>query len=178
MIIMGLPESISSCIDAIYALIPAENARTIAIPTIPIEPAMLTISDLPFLDIRLTAERRNAVNQDIFAFSLPPLLRRESFFDLRRRSRSSLASCASSFAVTGLVSSTIRPSRKRIILVEYLSASSGLWVTIITSLSLAISFISSIICTEVAVSSAPVGSSARSISGSLTSARAIATLWH
>ena len=58
---------------------------------------------------------------------------------------------------------------------EYFSASSGLCVTIIISLSLEIFLSISIICTLVSVSSAPVGSSARSISGSFTSALAIAT---
>ena len=62
------------------------------------------------------------------------------------------------------------------ILVEYLSASSGLCVTIMMSFFFATSRSMSIICTEVSESSAPVGSSARRISGSFTSARAIATL--
>ena len=62
--------------------------------------------------------------------------------------------------------SVICPSKRRIILVEYCSASSGLCVTIIIRRSLAISFKISIICTLVSVSNAPVGSSASKISGS------------
>ena len=75
----------------------------------------------------------------------------------------------------GFVSSIILLSRSFIILDEYFSAKSGLCVTIITSLSLDISFIKSIICTDVVVSNAPVGSSAKIISGLFTKALAIAT---
>ena len=59
--------------------------------------------------------------------------------------------------------------------VEYCSASSGLCVTIMTRRSAEISFKSSIICTLVLLSSAPVGSSASTISGSFMRARAMAT---
>ena len=79
-------------------------------------------------------------------------------------------------ATYGLESSIIFPSSNFTILVEYFSANSGLCVTIITSLSFAISFNKSIICIDVDESSAPVGSSASNISGSLTKALAIATL--
>ena len=74
------------------------------------------------------------------------------------------------------VSSITTPSDKRTIRSLYFSAISALWVTIITSLSLLISLIKSIICALVLLSSAPVGSSARIILGSVTKARAIATL--
>ena len=57
----------------------------------------------------------------------------------------------------------------------YWSARSGLWVTMITSLSLETSFKISITCTLVSLSRAPVGSSANRISGSFTRARAMAT---
>ena len=76
---------------------------------------------------------------------------------------------------TGLESFFSFPSFSSTILVENFSANSRLWVTIITSLSFDISLINSIICSLVFVSSAPVGSSARIISGLLASALAIAT---
>ena len=50
------------------------------------------------------------------------------------------------------------------------------WVTTITHLSALISFKRVIICLEVTLSKFPVGSSAKIISGFLTSALAIATL--
>ena len=59
--------------------------------------------------------------------------------------------------------------------VAYCSASSGLWVTMTTSRSLATSFKSSMTWRLVSLSSAPVGSSASRMSGLLTSARAMAT---
>ena len=124
------------------------------------------------LEIRFLPESFKACIKDIFAFSffiVPSLL--VSWVNC-------LHSLISSSSENGFVSSVTRPSTKRIILVEYFSASSGLWVTMITNRSLAISWINSIIWIEVAVSNAPVGSSARRISGSFTKARAIATLWH
>lgn len=68
------------------------------------------------------------------------------------------------------------PSNIFTILVEYFSANSGLWVTMIINLSFEISFKISIICTLVLVSNAPVGSSAKIISGLFTKALAMATL--
>ena len=138
-------------------------------PIIPIEPANPTIAVLPFLEIRFLAERRKAVKKDIFAFSFLALLCVVCSAGVAERG-------ANSSSLTGFVSSIILPSSSLTIRVEYCSASSGLWVTIITRRSPAISRISSIICTLVTVSSAPVGSSARRISGSFTSALAIATL--
>ena len=67
------------------------------------------------------------------------------------------------------------PSRMRIIRVEYSSASWALWVTIMMSRSWEISFKISMTWTLVSLSRAPVGSSARMMSGSLTRARAMAT---
>ena len=89
----------------------------------------------------------------------------------------SCLACPSCEASTwyGLESSIIFPSRTFTIRVAYSSASSGLCVTITTSLSFATSFRSSITWTLVSESSAPVGSSASKISGSLINARAIAT---
>ena len=78
--------------------------------------------------------------------------------------------------LTGLESSKISPSLNLIIRLAYSFAISSLWVTIITNLSLDISFIKSIIDLLVELSKAPVGSSANMISGSLARARAIATL--
>ena len=86
-----------------------------------------------------------------------------------------LVSTFISCSLKGLESDTKEPSFKRIIRLEYSSANCGLCVTIMTSLSLEISFKISIICTLVALSKAPVGSSAKIISGLLTIARAIAT---
>ena len=59
--------------------------------------------------------------------------------------------------------------------VAYSFASSGLWVTMMTRRSWAICLRSSITWRPVSVSSAPVGSSARRISGLLTRALAMAT---
>ena len=75
----------------------------------------------------------------------------------------------------GLLSAVMRPSEKRMMRSAYFSASAGLCVTIITSRLADSERISSIICTLVSESSAPVGSSQSRISGSLASARAMAT---
>ena len=69
----------------------------------------------------------------------------------------------------------ITPSFKLTILFAYSLASSGLWVTMTTNLSLATSFNRSITCIDVLVSRAPVGSSAKTIDGLFTKALAIAT---
>lgn len=69
----------------------------------------------------------------------------------------------------------IFPSRSLTMRVEYRWASSGLWVTITTSRSLPTRFRSSMIWMLVSLSKAPVGSSARRMSGPLTRARAMAT---
>ena len=82
----------------------------------------------------------------------------------------------SSSSVNGFESSVIFPSKILIILFEYFSAKFPLCVTIIINLSLDIFFNISITCTLVFVSNAPVGSSAKIISGSFTNALAIATL--
>ena len=114
---------------------------------------------LPFLVIKLFKLKFKAVKNFIevlrFSFDFSA-----SFFSL----------------VYGLESFIIVPSSILTILVEYFSASSGLCVTIITSLSFDIFFNISITCTEVWVSKAPVGSSAKIISGLFTKALAIATL--
>ena len=81
-----------------------------------------------------------------------------------------------SFLFNGCESSVICPSNIFIILSEYSSASLSLWVTIIINLSLETFFNISITPTEVLESKAPVGSSARIISGSFTKALAMATL--
>ena len=148
---------------------------------------------LVFFVIRLLKLKDNAVKNDIEVFGFFFLWVFETYIlvpwpdtpelyaeplvvavpDLSVPSAMSFLSCSS---VYGSESSTIVPSRSLTILVEYFIASSGLCVTIIISLSLEISLRSSIICTLVSVSSAPVGSSARRISGLLTSALAMATL--
>ena len=83
---------------------------------------------------------------------------------------------SSNGSLTGFESSVIVPSNILIILLEYFSASSGLCVTIIISLSFEIFFKISMTWILVFVSSAPVGSSAKIISGLFTKALAIATL--
>ncbi len=141
-----------------YALTPVDSASISAMPIMPIEPAKEVIIVLPFLVRRLLKLKASEVRKLILALPRLPCF-----------------SACTSFAVNGSVSSIILPSLSLIILVAYSSASSGLCVTITTSLSFATCFKSSITCIDVCESSAPVGSSASSISGSLTSARAIAT---
>ena len=86
-------------------------------------------------------------------------------------------SCASIFgARKGLESEMIRPSLRLTMRLAYSLANSGLWVTMTTRRSLATSFKSSMTWMEVLESKAPVGSSARRMSGLLTKALAIATL--
>ena len=135
-------------------------ANISAIPIIPILPAKEVNRVLPFLVIKLFKLNRKAVKN--FIEVLPVLAFISSF------SLSSL--------VNGLESFVITPSNIFTILVEYFSANSGLCVTMIINFSLAISFRISIICTLVLVSNAPVGSSAKIISGLLTNALAMATL--
>ena len=114
---------------------------------------------LPFLVIKLFKLSRNAVRNfiDVLLFLV-------SFF------------FSSFWCSIGSESSVIFPSSIFIILLEYFSASSGLCVTIIISLSFDIFFNISITCTLVFVSNAPVGSSAKIMSGLFTKALAIATL--
>ena len=124
----------------------------------PMEPAKATRIVRVFLVSRLLSDRDSAVKNDM-----------PGFFTLPCGAGASVSGSA------GRVSSTTRPSSSRMTRVEYACASSGLCVTMITSRSRAISFKSSITCTLVSLSSAPVGSSASSTSGLLISARAIAT---
>ena len=121
----------------------------------------------PFFVMRLFFERDSAVRNDMEVFF--PL------FTVDFRTSGFFSPPFSAEGSNGSLSPTILPSSSRTILVEYFPASSGLWVTMITRRSFAISFISSMIWILVSLSSAPVGSSASSISGSLTSALAIAT---
>ena len=81
----------------------------------------------------------------------------------------------SASASTGRESLVTSPSRMRTMRSEYSSASCGLCVTMMTKRSWLRRFRISMTSTEVSVSSAPVGSSAKMISGSLTMARAMAT---
>ena len=124
----------------------------------PIDPANAVIKVRPFLVIRLFRDNARAVKNDMEVF-LPPVPF-PAFSETPSKGSESLFTS---------------PSSRRIILVEYCSARSGLWVTIMISLSFAISLRISIICTLVSESSAPVGSSARMMSGSFTRARAMAT---
>ena len=147
----------SFCTSVMYRSMPVDKAKIRAMPMMPMLPAKAVSRVRPFFVRRLLKLSARAVPKDMEIF-----LR---FWGDRSGSSS----------VRGLVSSTICPSSSRTMRVEYRSASSGLWVTMITSLSRAISFNSSMICTLVSESRAPVGSSAKRMSGSLTRARAMAT---
>ena len=127
---------------------------------IPIEPAKDVSNVLAFFVFRLLKLRARAVKKDMEDF---PIFLCSGSFNV----------CSSTMYSS--VSERIFPSRKFTILVAY-SASSGLCVTITTSRSLATSFRRSMTWILVSLSSAPVGSSASRISGSFTSALAIATL--
>ena len=131
-----------------------------AMPMIPMEPAKDTSTVLVFFVHRLLKLSASAVRK--FIEALPRFL--------------CTGLMPSSSGLYGLLSSVILPSLSLTILFAYFSASSGLCVTMTTSLSLATSLRRSMTCTDVSVSSAPVGSSASRMSGSLTSARAMATL--
>ena len=128
-----------------------------AIPIIPMLPAKEVKNVRAFFVIKLFKLNEQAILKD-----MPGLF-------------NTLVSTFISCSLKGLESDTKEPSFKRIIRLEYSSANCGLWVTIMTSLSFEISFKISIICTLVALSKAPVGSSAKIISGLLTIARAMAT---
>ena len=128
-----------------------------AIPIIPILPAKDVKNVRVFFVIKLFKLSEQAILKD-----MPGLF-------------NTLVSTFISCSLKGLESDTKVPSFKRIIRLEYSSANCGLCVTIMTSLSFEISFKIPIICTLVALSKAPVGSSAKIISGLLTIARAIAT---
>ena len=128
-----------------------------AIPIIPMLPAKDVKNVRAFFVIKLFKLNEQAILKD-----MPSLF-------------NTLVSTLVSVSLKGLESDTKVPSFKRIIRLEYSSANCGLCVTIMTSLSFEISFKISIICTLVVLSKAPVGSSAKIISGLLTIARAIAT---
>ena len=128
-----------------------------AIPIMPMLPAKDVKNVRAFFVIKLFKLNEQAILKD-----MPGLF-------------NTLVSTFISCSLKGLESDTKEPSFKRIIRLEYSSANCGLWVTIMTSLSFEISFKISIICTLVVLSKAPVGSSAKIISGLLTIARAIAT---
>ena len=137
---------------------------------IPMLPAKAVINVRPFLVSRLLADRDKAVKKDMERL---PFLGEECICSEGLLSADCLA--AAEAPSYGIVSPTISPSSSRTIREEYCSANSGLCVTIIINLLWEISLSRSIIWILVAVSRAPVGSSASRISGSLTSARAIAT---
>ena len=163
-IVNGYDERVSSSTLAMYPFTPFESAKIAAIPIIPIDPAKAVRAVRPFLLIRLENESERAVRKLIEV--LVPTSDSPIFV---------LALLFSSSAVTGFLSSRIEPSLSVIILFAYCSASAGLCVTMITSLSLAISCNRFITWIPVSVSSAPVGSSASTISGLFTRALAIAT---
>ena len=125
-------------------------------PMMPMLDAKLVRKVRPFFVRRLLNESESAVKKLILVFF---------------REKPSGRSTASQ----GLLSAVMRPSAKRMMRSAYFSASAGLCVTMMTSRLAESDLISSIICTLVSESSAPVGSSQSRISGSLASARAMAT---
>ena len=156
----GYSDNVSSSTDLMYPFTPLDSARISAMPIIPMEPANDVSRVLAFFVHRLWKLSDNAVRNDMD--DLPIFL-------------CSGASMVCSSTTYSSVSERILPSFKFTIRVAYCSASSGLWVTMTTNLSFATSLKRSITCTLVSLSNAPVGSSASRISGSLTSALAIAT---
>ena len=128
-------------------------------PMMPMEPANAVMSVRPFFVMRFLNESASAVKNDILV--------RRAGFSLSRRS--------SAVGTNGSVSLRMTPSERFTMRVAYCSASSGLCVTMMTRRSFAISVSRSMIWTLVLESSAPVGSSASRISGSLMRARAMAT---
>ena len=127
-------------------------------PIIPMLPAKETRIVLAFLVSMFLKLKLSAVKKLIEVFGFLPLFASELFlfvlfsvFLARFLSVFSLhvgsaaLSAAASSSVTGILSETSSPSKRRMILDEYLSASSGLCVTITISLSEEISFSSSII---------------------------------
>ena len=143
-----------------YELRPLDSAMMSAMPMMPMDPAKEVRMVLALFVPRLLSDRDRAVSGDMRVFfiftplsSLPPALSGSN----------------------GSLSPVIMPSLRVMIRVEYFSASSGLWVTMMTRRSEAISFSISMTAMPVAESRAPVGSSASRMSGSLTSARAMAT---
>ena len=125
----------------------------------PIEQAIAVNAVRPFFVRTLEKELFNAVKKDIelFLFCIEPV-------------------GVGAFSVEiGRLSETTSPSFMRMMRSAYCSASSSLWVTMMTRRSLPISLIRSKTCTDVTESKAPVGSSAKMISGSFAKARAIAT---
>ena len=109
-------------------LTPFERDKIRAIPIIPIEPAKEVKKVLPFLVFKLLKLSAREVKNDIDV--LPIFL--------------CLASADLFSTIYGSLSDIILPSFKLTIRVAYSSASSGLCVTITTSLSFATSFKSSI----------------------------------
>ena len=152
-------------------------------PMMPIEPANAVRKVRPFLVMRLLNDSSSAVANDIDALPLAPSPRMVKFAvspaacstGSRPFSVVVASSSASSAGEKGMLSSVMRPSARRTVRVAYSAASSGLCVTMMTRRSFATSRRRSMICTPVLPSKAPVGSSASTMSGSLTSARAIAT---
>ena len=158
----GYWDKVCASILSIYVLIPFESDKISAMPMMPIEPAKATRIVLVFLVQRLLKLNASAVRKLIDA--LPRFLW--------------TGANASDFisGSNGSLSAVILPSLSLTILVAYSSASSGLCVTITTRRSFATSLRRSMTWMLVSVSSAPVGSSARRMSGSFTSALAMATL--
>ena len=126
----------------------------------PMEPAKEVRMVRAFLVLRLLKLRERAVRKDM---------------DVRPMFLCSGSSSSLSSTSKGSESSRIFPSRRRTMRVAYSWASSGLWVTMTTSRSLATSRRRSMTCTLVSLSRAPVGSSASRMSGLFTRALAMAT---
>ena len=158
----GYCDSVCCSVWSIYVLTPFESDAIRAMPMIPMEPAKATSIVLAFLVQRLLKLKTKDVRKLIDA--LPRFL------------WTGAAAFALASSSKGSLSSMMRPSLTLTILVAYSSASSGLCVTITTRRSFATSFKRFMTWILVSVSRAPVGSSARRMSGSFTRALAMATL--
>ena len=138
-------------------------------PMMPMDPAKAVRVVRPFLVNRFLRDSPKEVSRDMEGLRI----------FLPRVASSSAASAArsasSSAGDRGFESLVSSPSSTRMMREEYCSARAGLWVTMTISRSRLISFSRSMTWTLVSVSRAPVGSSARMMSGLLTIARAMAT---
>ena len=152
-----------------YCWKPCETESIRAMPIMPMLPAKAVSSVRAFLVIRLLSESCRAVAIDMDL--LRRLLARPLFF------ATAAAESGAAAGTNGSVSLITWPSDSLTMRVEYCSASSELCVTMMTRRFSDIFLRISITCELVSVSRAPVGSSARMMSGSLIRARAIATRW-
>ena len=171
-----------------YAWNPLDTESMSAMPIMPMLPANAVRRVRAFFVIRLFSDRWRAVPIDMDLLRRPDALPPVLFFLLIAAGTAAAAaaaalpsgppaaaSAATAEGSNGLLSLMTCPSDSLTILVEYASASSGLCVTMMTSLFSDIFFRMAITWVLVSVSRAPVGSSASMMFGSFMRARAIAT---